>query len=294
MGRCLQSLDSPQHTSSMLLVRWMDHQNRSPVQAPLVHVLTASTGLAREIPRQTIREVIAGKVAGLIASRVLQVGDELPSERALASAMSVSRETIRGAIQSLAARGILEVAHGSRTRVVKSDVEGLGLGRPVRLDVSDYTVHDVHAARSLVERQVVAEAAHLISDDLLAALGRSLAAQEASLDDPVQFLICDREFHAAIYRSCGNLLLADIALDLYSYLLDSRRRIVSRPGRIAASIADHRAIFEALSAHDPEAAVIAFAQHEMRIYQSTAALLTETESNERITASTDKDSELGT
>lgn len=265
----------------MLLVRWMDHRNRDAVQAPLFHVLTASsTGLARDLPRQTIREVIAGKVAALIASRVLQVGDELPSERALAAALSVSRETIRGAIQSLAARGILEVAHGTRTRVAKADVQGLGFGWPGRLDVSDYTLHDVHAARVLVERQVVAEAARLINNGVLAALGRSIAAQEASFDDPVQFLICDREFHAAIYRSCGNALLADIAVDLYSYLLDSRRRIVSRPGRIAESIADHRAILDALSAHDAEAAVAAFAGHELRIYRSTAALLAKTEGKE--------------
>ena len=255
----------------------MDHRDRPAVEAALTHVLVASsTGLARSLPRHTIREVIAGKIAALIASRVLQVGDEIPSERALAAALSVSRETIRGAIQSLAALGILDVTHGTRTRVARSNVGGFGLSFPGRLDVSDYTLEDVHAARVLVERQVVAEATGCITDDVLAALDQSLTAQEACLDDPVQFLICDREFHAAIYRSCGNALLADIAIDLYTYLLDSRRRIVSRPGRIAESVADHRAILEALAAHDTEAAVAAFAHHEMRIYRSTAALLAET------------------
>ena len=256
----------------------MDHRDRAAVEAAFAHVLAASsTGLARSLPRQTMRDVIAGKIAALIASRVLEVGDEIPSERSLAAALSVSRETVRGAIQSLAARGILDVTHGTRTRVAKSDVGGLGLSLPGRLDVSDYTLEDVHATRVLVERQVVAEATRRITDDVLATLDRSLAAQEACLDDPVQFLICDREFHAAIYRSCGNALLADLAVDLYTYLLDSRRRIVSRPGRIAESISDHRAILEALVAHDADAAVVAFARHEMRIYRSTAVLLAETE-----------------
>lgn len=270
----------------------MDHRDRPAVEASIAHVLAASsTGLGRSLPRQTMRHVIAGKIAALIASRVLQVGDEIPSERALAAALSVSRETVRGAIQSLAARGILDVTHGARTRVAKSDVGGLGLYFPARLDVSDYPLEDVHAARVLVERQVVAEATGRITDDVLATLDRSLAAQEACLDDPVQFLICDREFHAAIYRSCGNALLADLAVDLYTYLLDSRRRIVSRPGRIAASIADHRAILEALVAHNAEAAVAAFARHEMRIYRSTAALLAETEKRESVAPSTVEESD---
>ncbi|MGO4872471.1 MAG: winged helix-turn-helix domain-containing protein, partial [Roseiarcus sp.] len=58
--------------------------------------------------KRTVRERISDKLASLIASGILHLGDELPSERELASLLSVSRETIRGAIQTLAAKGILE------------------------------------------------------------------------------------------------------------------------------------------------------------------------------------------
>lgn len=241
-----------------------------------MHALIApGAGLARDLPRQTIREVIADKIAALIASSVIQVGDELPSERALASSLSVSRETVRGAIQALAARGIVEIAHGTRTRVAKADVGELGRGLAGRLDANNYTLDEVHAARTLVEQQVVALAATRISEEVLAALARSIEAQSACLGDPVQFLLCDREFHGAIYRSCGNALLADLAVDLYNFHLESRRRIVSRAGRIRQSVADHVRILDALEARDVRAAVSAFARHERRIYQSTAALLSE-------------------
>ncbi len=237
-------------------------------------LLTASAaGLTQALPRQTMREMIAGKIAALIVSGVLDLGDELPGERELAAALSVSRETIRGAIQSLAARGIVEVTHGSRTRVAKRDTGDIAVGLPGRMGVNAYALDEVHAARVLVERQVVGDAARLIDDPVLDVLRRSIVAQLACLDDPVPFLICDREFHAAIYRACGNALLSDIAIDLYTYLLDHRRRVMSRPGRIAASIADHRAILDALAAHDPTAAVAAFARHEDRIHASTRASL---------------------
>ncbi|MBN9011420.1 MAG: GntR family transcriptional regulator, partial [Rhizobiales bacterium] len=52
-----------------------------------------------------------------LAGTALAVGDELPGERELSAILSVSRETIRGAIQTLAGRGLVDVAHGSRTRV---------------------------------------------------------------------------------------------------------------------------------------------------------------------------------
>ena len=241
-----------------------------------IFLVASATALTRDLPRQTLREVISGKIAALIAARLLEVGDELPSERALAAALSVSRETVRGAIQTLAARGILDVSHGTRTRVAKADIGDMAVALPGRLSVNDYALDDVHSARVAVEREVASLAAEHITEDLIDLLARSIAAQQDCEDDPVRFLICDREFHATIYRACGNALLADLALDLFTYLVDHRRRIVSRPGRIAESIADHRAILDALCAHDRDAAIAAFGRHEDRIYTTTRDLLAET------------------
>lgn len=235
--------------------------------------LAGQVGLMGIVSRSTVRDVIAEKLAALIASGVLAVGDELPGERELASAMSVSRETVRGAVQILAAHGILKVAHGARTTVASTDVGALPMQATRPRSVANYDLESVHAARLLVERKVVADAAARIGDRTLKQLRQSLKAQGDCLDDPVRFLLCDREFHLLVYRACGNPLLADMATDLYNYLLEYRRRIVARSGSIAASIADHHAIIDALEAHDEEAAVAAFGKHEMRIYTTTRAFL---------------------
>jgi DNA-binding FadR family transcriptional regulator len=81
-----------------------------------------------EISKHTVREKISDKLGSLIASGILHVGDELPSERDLAALLSVSRETIRGAIQTLAAKGVLEVSHGARTRVISQKIDTLKIG----------------------------------------------------------------------------------------------------------------------------------------------------------------------
>ncbi|RUT32822.1 FadR family transcriptional regulator [Arsenicitalea aurantiaca] len=239
-------------------------------------LLDKSTGLGRSLERRTIKDVIADKLAALIASGVMEVGDELPSERELAAALSVSRETVRGAIQTLAAKGILEVAHGTRTRVANVDFSGMAVGITNRLNVDSYDLDWVHGARLLIEQQVVGDAAEKFPRETLERLHRSLRAQAACIEDPVQFLICDREFHVAIYRACGNPLLADIVTDLYTYMMDHRRRAISQPGTIAQSFADHQAIVAALEKRDRVAAMAAFAAHEERIYTSTRNLLAQT------------------
>ena len=223
--------------------------------------------------RRNVRDIVADKVAALIGAGILQVGDVLPSERDLAAALQVSRETVRGGMQILATRGIIEVSHGARTRVISADVgpATMGLREPKR--INSYDIEAVHAARLLVERPVVAAAAVRIDDRTLGLLDDSLAAQRAAIDDPVRFLICDREFHLAIYRSSGNPALADFVSDLYTYMMEHRRKAVSQPGAILNSFADHAAIVAALRLHDPDAVVAAFTIHLDRIYTTTRSIL---------------------
>lgn len=224
------------------------------------------------VPKPSMKDFVVRKIATFIATGVLNVGDPLPGERELATALSVSRETIRGAILILSTRGIVSVAQGTRTVVASDDVGDLAIQAALYRDISSYSLDDVHNARLLIEAEVARAAAHRIDVATVDALRASIAAQEAARRDPVRFLICDREFHTTIYRAGGNAVLADMASDLYSYLLDHRRRAVSQPGRIARSIADHRAILAGLAAHDPTAAAEAFAIHETRIYATTKQL----------------------
>ncbi len=131
----------------------------------------------------------------------------------------------------------------------------------------------MHGARLLVERAVAADAATRIDETTLKRLRQSLVVQKQTMRDPVHFLICDREFHLAIYRSSGNPLLADFVTDLYTFMLDDRRAAVSLPGAIEKSYRDHVAIYEALEAHDPRAATEAFGRHIEQIYATTVDVL---------------------
>ncbi|KQT54482.1 GntR family transcriptional regulator [Aureimonas sp. Leaf454] len=236
-------------------------------------VLENAPELREAIVRRNIRDVVAQKIANLIASGLLKIGDDLPSERDLAVALRVSRESVRGGIQILSAKGLLAVVQGARTRVVSDDLgpEFKQLREP-RL-INSYGIDDIHAARLLVERTVVGDAAERIDDETLAILRDSLEAQRFALDDPVRFIIIDREFHQAIYRASGNPVLADFVGDLYAYMMEHRRKAVSEPGAIERSFGDHQRIVSALERRDRAGVVATFEIHIDRIYQTTLSIL---------------------
>jgi DNA-binding FadR family transcriptional regulator len=180
---------------------------------------------------------------------------------------------VRGAIQNLAARGIVEISHGARTRVVKADVSSLRIGRGNIKAVDEYDLDTVHFARMFVEREIISDSARRIDEPILAILETLLGAQKTAVNDPIRFLISDREFHLTIYHAAGNALLADFASDLYAFMLKYRRKAVAQSGAIAMSIREHEAIFAALKARDADGAVAAIGRHTERIYRTTREVL---------------------
>jgi len=225
--------------------------------------------LGSKITKYTIKEQISDKIAYLICSGFLRVGDELPSERELAKTLNVSRETVRSAIQVLAVRGMVEVSQGARTRVVRND--GFALYEAVTTlgDLKNYSPQTVFEARMVVESAVVRDAAQHITKEGLQHLERLLAVQATLFDDPPAFQISDREFHEVIYQSCSNQLLANFVSDLYAYALDIRRHAISRPGAIETSYEDHSRVYKAFAAGDVEAAVTAMSSHLVTVYTTS-------------------------
>lgn len=74
---------------------------------------------------------IEQRIADQIAQGRLQPGERLPAEHALAESFGVNRHTVRQALGSLAARGLLRVQHGRGTFVADFAVDYV-LGRRTR------------------------------------------------------------------------------------------------------------------------------------------------------------------
>ena len=222
-----------------------------------------------QIGKRTVKDQISDKLIYMIHSGLLRVGDELPSERELATTLGVSRETVRAAMGVLQARKMIEVSQGARTRVLGTGPYSLHESVSTLSNLKDRSFEEVAEARAAVEVQVIWLAAQRINNNELARLATLVHDQEAMLRDPVRFQISDREFHATLYQACGNALLVDVVSDFYDYALEFRRRALQRPGAIAHSVAEHRGIVEALKTRKPEAAVAAARKHLEQVRRTT-------------------------
>jgi DNA-binding FadR family transcriptional regulator len=221
-------------------------------------------GLRAGLSKRTVREQITDKLAGMIASGMLRPGDELPSERDLAEALEVSRETVRGAVQALAARGMIGVAQGARSRVLGP--EGW-LAPPPSSPLARYTPAEVQQGRMLLEVAAAREAAIRIDDATLRHLHFLVEAQGRALRDPAAFHICGTEFHAGIHRAAGNRLLAAFLQEVYAQAQQMRRPALEAPGAARRSWQDHQRILAALAVRDAEGTAAAMAAHLGRIHQ---------------------------
>jgi GntR family transcriptional repressor for pyruvate dehydrogenase complex len=144
---------------------------------------------------------------------------------------------------------------------------------PIRffLALEETNLRQLYDARSLIEGDVARRAAQRMTDAQIDALERMLDAQPATIADPKAFRAADLAFHEAIWVGSGNAFLKRIGESLNSLGLEFRRRASEKPLVLEQSLKDHRRLFEALKARDPEAAARAAEEHMQNVYRSTVA-----------------------
>ncbi|HXF57299.1 MAG TPA: FCD domain-containing protein [Actinomycetota bacterium] len=190
-------------------------------------------------------------------------GDVLPSERVLAELFDVSRVSVREAIRSLEAIGVLEVQHGRGTFVVDRQE---GRRTPSRwLDLYRTQVLELLEVRGTIDQLVAEKAAERADEGAVEAVKAAHQRYLEAASDPstpVDRLVeLDIAFHNAIGEASGNQLAADLLQDLNTYLHESRKLVLAPSGRPAASGREHGRIVSAIAARDPEAARAAAARH---------------------------------
>jgi DNA-binding FadR family transcriptional regulator len=216
--------------------------------------------LQSAVSKRTMREQITDRLAGMIMSGLLRPGDALPGERDMATQLDVSRETVRGAIQALAARGLIEVAHGARSRVLPA---ASWTARPVL--AARYTPEEVLGARLVLEVAAAREAARHAGPATRARLRELAEAQGRALNDSGAFHIAGAEFHATLQRAAGNRLLAALLAEAYGQSSELSHHALDAPGAMRRSWLDHRRIAAAIEARDPQAAAEAMQLHLDRL-----------------------------
>lgn len=205
--------------------------------------------------KEPVAQAVASRLQGMIRSGELKTGDKLPSQRILSEQLRVSRPTLREALLTLETLGLLQTLPARGTFVLDPD---RARGRATWRYDDAHDLADVFQTRMLIEGEICALAAGAVSGAALQALDAEARAFERAWHegDLVGHVSADLALHQGIVDACPNRMLAGIYAGMQHLLSETQRQPIPNtdPDRMRRSIAEHRAIVEALEAGDPAAA----------------------------------------
>lgn len=221
--------------------------------------------LREPIVRRKLSDEIFDRLKRLIESGELTAGDEMPSERELMERFGVGRPAIREAMQALAMKGLVEISHGERARVLRvtarSIFQQMDLPAKILLSGSADSLEHLKSARIFFERGMVREAALRATPEDIARLEAHLDRQSAALGDAEGFIRADMEFHQDIARMSGNPIYAAVSEAMLGWLRTYHTDMLIWTGRENFTLAEHREIIDCIRAGDPDAAEQAMVKH---------------------------------
>lgn len=219
------------------------------------------------IRRRKLYEDVAEDLERQIRDGRYVPADSLPSERELMREYGVGRPAVREALFHLRKMGLVQIRSGERARVTRPTPEFVigSLGGTARHMLSaPGGVADFQHARLFFEIGLARHAAAFATPEDIAELGAALAANEAAIGDPVRFGATDVAFHYVLAVIPGNAIFTAIHAALADWLLEQRRTTLGRPGDLSLYRTvweAHRAVYDAVAAHDPDAAERAMREH---------------------------------
>ena len=174
-----------------------------------------------------------------ILSGVYSRGEYL-TELKLVADLGVSRTPIREALHRL------ETEH-----IIETTSKGI-----LVLGVTEKDIEDIYEIRLKIEGLAARKAAENITDDQIKEMKEAVDLQEFYVErkDAEQIRKMDSRFHYLLYLYSGSNVYLDTLEPLHKKLQKYRKASVENSERANSSVLEHKAIFDAIAAHDGDAA----------------------------------------
>lgn len=228
--------------------------------------------------RERTYEQLMAQIEEQLRSGSLHADDRLPSERALAEALGISRPSLRETLRVLEALGIVEVRRGAEGGAFLRGDAGDAFARLLTMQVAlgQFSTHDILRTRVALESWSCAEAARHASADDHAALTGILDAMDAVVADETsssaEFNRLDATFHTRIAQSAGNALTTHLMQSLRTaiehQMVAAYARLTDWRLTVVIVRREHREILAAIERHDPDAAARLVEEHITSFYST--------------------------
>jgi DNA-binding FadR family transcriptional regulator len=229
--------------------------------------------MAKLVPGENLSDKFVSALLREIVKGERQAGTQLPSEGDLALQYGVSRTVVREGIRELVALGMIAKRQGQRSFTTPREEWNLLDPRVLAAflrhnDRRKELLHDLFAARLLIECYAAATAAIKRDEEDLALMQQEIETMAAAMDDPEAFVQADFRFHARVQQAARNLIVSSLVAMINELLMVSRRFTKRTPPELEGLIEDHRAIFAAIEQREPAKARQAMSHHLLWIAKS--------------------------
>lgn len=208
----------------------------------------------------SVADAVASQIEDMILRGRLKPGDKLPSEMHLARLMSVGRPTIREALGSLQAAGLLERTKGGtfvRTidhRILKEPLNWL-------LALQPGSVHELFECRKILEVAAAEWAAERATPKDLEALEQCIERMGSTQADRSGFVQANFSFHHRVVAASDNRILLALYEGLAHSIQSAQLQLSGVPGGMTSSLSDHQKILEMIRKKDSASAAQAMLDH---------------------------------
>jgi DNA-binding FadR family transcriptional regulator len=225
------------------------------------------TNLSSEKQRS---QEVASHIKELIRDEKLKPGEKLPNELELCALFSVSRPTVREAVKALVSQGIIEIRRGKGTYVsqepgIAEDPLGLDFITTPNLRLT------LIEARLIIEPGAARLAAQKADDNDIAKIAASVKAMEEVVYQHKVEIHTELDFHRSIAEATRNPVIMRIIPIIMESIVKTYRDAPRTSEDHRHAFEEHKVIYEAIAARDPERSYDAMQSHLEASYRRTIA-----------------------
>ncbi len=218
----------------------------------------------KPIKKGKLSEIVVERLNAQIRSGELKSGEKLPTERALAESMGVSRTVIREAIRLMVDKNILELRNG-RGYVRQLTFDEIVTNICGSIVPGQISLLEIMEVRTVLELYIAKKAAENITEQQIEELQESIDKMDQLMKEGDKGSVEESAFHRGLAEAAGNSALKSIYV-LCEELFNSTQHftwkgVQSVHGAPNTAVADHQAILDALKEHNANRAELLMQAH---------------------------------
>ncbi|MFM0174955.1 FadR/GntR family transcriptional regulator [Paraburkholderia sediminicola] len=200
----------------------------------------------------TVTDAAIATIRERIEAGAYPVGSLLPAQRQLSEELAISRASLREALSTLEALGLLVIRPGKGVYVESAQASAAHAWR----FAEQSSLPDTYQMRFALEGFIARMAALAVSESDLAWFEENITAMQTALacDELDEAARLDYDFHMRIVNIAGNAAIESILSSSAEIMKESQRMPFYRRELVLSTYNEHRVILDALKARDSAAA----------------------------------------